>query len=122
MSTYVIARRGTEFLDTPVFYVGPSAKERAIAVFTDCSAAQRYIGQASWADDHEVGELDDLQLLRCTIKAHGQGTQYLAIDPDRNRQLAGKRQEIIVIEEKLAAFAEWLTRDILRFTQQDVLS
>lgn len=119
MSAYVITTRGAEFFDTPVFFAGLSGEEEAIAVFTTRSNAQRYIEEAGWADEHEVGELDESQLLQWTVKAHQQGAQYLAIDPDRQRQLAGEQQEIIVIEAKLADYAESLTRDILTSTQQD---
>ena len=119
MSAYVIAKRGAGFLDTPVFFAGPSGEEEAIAVFTTRSNAQRYIEEAGWSDEHDVGELDDSQLLQWTVKAHQQGTQYLAIDPDRKRQLTGKQQEIIVNEAKLADYAESLTRDILMSTRQD---
>jgi len=112
MSAHAVAKRGVKFLDTPVFYAGPSGQEEAIAVFTDRSIAQRYIDQVGWADDHEIGELNELQLLRWTTTAHEQGSKFLTINPDRQSQMAGDRQEVLVIKEKLAAFAHSLMRDI----------
>jgi hypothetical protein len=113
MSAYVIAKKEEELLDTPVFYAGESNAEEALAVFTRQAAAAQYIEDAGWNADHQVGELTAIDLLRWMVKAHDEGTQYLAINPDRGRQLAGQRQQTIVIEAKLASFAEALTRDIL---------
>jgi hypothetical protein len=113
MSAYVIAEKDEELLDTPVFYAGESNAEEAIAVFTRRDAAAQYIEDAGWNGDYEVGELTAIDLLRWIVRAHDEGTQYLAINPDRGRQFAGEKQEIIVIEAKLAGFAEALTRDIL---------
>ena len=119
MSAYVIARRGSEFLDTPVFCAGSSGKEEAVAAFADRVAAQRYIDDASWGSEYEVGELDHLQLLHWLVTAHTQGTHYLVVNPDRRRHLAGSEQEIMVIEERLAEFAESLTRTILNLAHRD---
>lgn len=114
MSVYVIAKRSTEQLDTPVFHAGPSDSEEAIAVFSDRNHAQRYIDDAQWSDQYEVGELDVFQLFRWIVKAYEQGTQYVTVDPNRQTHLAGQQQEVLIIEEKLASFAESLTRDILK--------
>ena len=122
MPFYVIAQRGDEFLDMPVFHAGPQDGEEAIAVFTDLLAAQAYIDEADWSSDHEVGGLDEGQLLRLMCKAHGQGTQFLAINPKRQSQMAGKQQEVIVIEEKIATLAEILTRDLVQLAQQATTS
>jgi hypothetical protein len=119
MSAYVIARRYSEFLDTPVFYAGSSGQEEAVAAFTDRKIAELYIDDAAWGDEYEVGELDPLQLLHWIVTVHTQGTQYLAVNPERRSHLAGTEQEIVVIEEMLAAFAESLTRDILSLAQRD---
>ena len=119
MFAYVIARRDSGFLDTPVFYAGSSGEEEAVAAFTDRTMAELYIDDAAWGDEYEVGELDPLQLLHWIVTMHTQGTQYLAVNPQRRRHLAGREQEIIVIEEKLAAFAESLTREIQSLAQRD---
>jgi hypothetical protein len=113
MPAYVIAKKDDELLDTPVFYAGESGTEEAIAVFTARDVAARYIEDAGWNADHEVGELTAIDLLRWIVKAHDEGTQYLAVNPVHHRQVAGEEQKIIVIEGKLASFAEALTRDIL---------
>jgi hypothetical protein len=113
MSAYVIAKKEEELLDTPVFYAGESNGEEAIAVFTRRDAAAQYIEDAGWNADHQVGELTAIDLLRWIVKAHDNGTQYLAVNPVYHRQVAEEKQETIVIETKLAGFAEALTRDIL---------
>lgn len=113
MSAFVIAKMDDELLDTPVFYAGESNAEEAIAVFTARYAAAQFIENAGWNADHEVGELTAIDLLRWIVKAHEEGTHYLTVNPSRNCQVAGRRQRIIVIERKLAEFAEALTRDIL---------
>ncbi|HYW80648.1 MAG TPA: hypothetical protein VE890_13785 [Thermoguttaceae bacterium] len=112
MPVYVIAKAGREFLDTPVFHAGPSGSEEAIAVFTDRDSADQYINEAGWSD-HEVGELTSLQLLQWMVKAHGDGTRLLAVNPDRTGQLAGKRQVVVTIEEQLTQIANSLCRDVL---------
>jgi hypothetical protein len=112
MSVYVIAKVGHEFLDTPVFHAGPSGSEEAIAVFTDRDSADRYINEAGWSE-HEVGELTSLQLLQWMVKAHGDGTRLLAVNPDRTGQLAGKQQVVVTIEEIRTEIANSLRGDIL---------
>ena len=69
MPVYVIAKKGCEFLDTPVFHAGPSGKDEAVAVFNNRESAQQYIDEAGWSDQ-EVGELAPLQFLRWIVKAH----------------------------------------------------
>lgn len=113
MSAYVIAKKEEELLDTPVFYAGESNAEEAIAVFTGRDTAARYIEDAGWKENYEVGELNAIDLLRWVVKAHDEGTQYLAVNPAYHRQVAEEEQEIIVIVGQLASFAEALTRDIL---------
>lgn len=108
MSHCVIAKKNREFLDTPVFHAGPSGNEEAIAVFSNRESAQQYIDEAGWSD-HEVGELTPLQLLRWMVKAHEDGTAFLAVNPDRPGQLASKPQDVITIEAKLSEIANSLS-------------
>lgn len=108
MSVYVIAKKNCEFLDTPVFHAGPSGDEEAVAVFNSRESAQQYIDEAGWSD-HEVGELTPLQLLRWIVKVHEDGTAFLAVNPVRPEQLAGKQQDVITIEAKLSEIADSLS-------------
>jgi hypothetical protein len=112
MSVYAIAKRGREFLDTPVFYAGSSDDEETIVVFTDRDSANQYIADAGWSD-HEVGELTSLQLLHLMVKAHADGTRFLAVNPDRTGHSAGKPQVVVTIEEKLNVVADSISRDLL---------
>lgn len=116
---YVIAQRGRDYLDSPVFHAGATGQEEAIAVFTSVDLAQKYIDDAGWADEHQAGLLDELQLLRWVVRAHEQGTQYVVINPNRTAQMAGEAQQVVAIEEKLAAFAEALTREISELTSRE---
>lgn len=111
MSVYVIAKKDCEFLDTPVFHAGPSGEEEAIAVFSSPKAAQAYLDEAAWPD-HEVGELSPLQVLRWMLKAHEGGTALLTVNPSRSGQVAGKQQEVVLIEAKLSKIANLLTADL----------
>jgi len=111
MSLCVIAKKNREFLDTPVFHAGPSGNEEAIAVFSNRESAQQYIDEAGWSD-HEVGELTPLQLLRWMVKAHEDGTAFLAVNPNRPGQLASKPQVVITIEAKLSEIANSLSADV----------
>ena len=113
MPAFVIARKNEQYLDAPVFHAGPNLDEEAVAVFTKRSLAQAYIDEAGWADDHSVESLTAMQLLRWMIHAHEDRAQYLTIDLDRTAQLAGEPQRVLAIEEKLADFAEQLTRAVL---------
>ena len=108
MSVYEIAMKDREFLDTPVFHTGPSGNEEAVVVFNNRESAQQYIDESGWSD-HEVGELTPLQLLRWMVKAHEDGTAFLAVNPDWPGQLANKPQEIITIEAKLSEIANLLS-------------
>jgi hypothetical protein len=112
MQSYVIATTGT-CLDTPVFDAGRSDAKEAIGVFTDRKAAADYIDAAGWNSDHQVVELDSLQLLRWIVASYEDGIQFLTVNPDHRGQMADAEQPIIVIEEKLAAFAESLTKGVV---------
>ncbi len=112
MPVYAIAKRGSEFLDTPVFHAGSSDDEEAIAVFTDRDSANQYIEGAGWSD-HEAGELTSLQLLQLMVKAHADGTRFLAVNPERTGQLAGELQGVVTIEERLNEVANSISRDVL---------
>ncbi len=111
MSVYVIAKKNSEFLDTPVFHAGPSGNEEAVAVFNNRESAQQYIVEAGWSDQ-EVGELSPLQLLRWMVKAHEGGTALLTVNPSRSGQVAGKQQEVVVIEAKLSKIADLLSAEL----------
>lgn len=112
MPIYAIAKRGSEFLDTPVFYAGSSDGEEGIVVFTDRGLASQYIKDAGWSD-HEVGELTSLQLLQLMVKSQADGTRFLAVNPDRRGHLDDKPQVVLAIGEKLNEVANSICRDVL---------
>lgn len=112
MSVYVIAKRGMELLDTPVFHAGEAEGEEAVAIFRTANSADRYIDSAGWADEYEAGELDSLQLLCWLVQAYEEGTRNLAINPDWSQQTAGTPQEVIVIEDALSRSADTLLGEV----------
>jgi len=112
MASFVIAKKGLKILDTPVFHAGSSGDQEALAVFSDTAAADRYIRAAGWTEGHEVGELDQLQMLRWLVKAEEEGIRYLAVDPIWSDQMAGNEQQVLAIHDELAAAAESLSQQI----------
>jgi ribosome-associated translation inhibitor RaiA len=111
-ATYVIARRGSDELDSPVFHAGDAGDEEAVAVFTTREATQRYIDRAGWGETNEVGMLTPPDLVRWLLVAADQGVHWLVVDPDRDRHLAGEPQTVLGISEELAEFARSLTQDV----------
>ncbi len=110
-AVYVIARKGTDELDSPVFHAGDAGDEEAVAVFTTRDSARRYIDRADWGESDEVGVLAPADLLRWLLVAADQGVHWLVVDPDRDRHLAGEPQTVLGITEELTEFARSLTRD-----------
>jgi hypothetical protein len=111
-AAYVIARKGPDELDSPVFHAGDAGDEEAVAAFTTREAAQRYIDRAGWGAANEVGVLTPTDFLRWLLVAADQGVDWLVVDPDRDRHLAGEPQPVLGITEELAEFARSLIRDV----------
>lgn len=116
-ATYVIAREGSEELDSPVFHAGDAGNEEAVAVFTTRQAAQRYIDRAGWGETNKVGVLVPPDFLRWLLVASGQGVEWLVVNPDRDRHLAGEPQIVLGITEELAEFTRSLTRDVASLSE-----
>jgi hypothetical protein len=111
-AVYVIARKGSDELDAPVFHAGDAGDEEAVAVFTTREATQRYIDRAGWGGTDEVGVLTPQDLLRWLLVAADQGVHWLVVNPDRDRHLAGEPQTVLGITEEMAEFARSLARDV----------
>lgn len=116
--SFVIAKKNCEYLETPVFHAGPQGKEEAVAVFTSRKLVEQYIADANWSDEYEVGELEPIQMVHWLVTANGQGTEMLVVDPDRDEQLGGERQNVIFLGDPLTAFADSLKAEIKRLEQQ----
>lgn len=110
-AAYVIARKGSGELDSPVFHAGDDGDEEAVAVFTTREATQRYIDRAAWGETNEVGVLKPTDLLRWLLVAADQGVHWLVVNPDRDRHLAGEPQSVLGITEELAEFTRSLTEE-----------
>lgn len=116
-AAYVIARKGADELDSPVFHAGDAGVEEAIAIFTTREATQRYIDQAGWAAANEVGMLPPTDLLRWLLTAADQGVHWLVVNPDRAHHLAGTPQTVLGITEELGEIARILTLDAISLTE-----
>jgi hypothetical protein len=96
---FVIAKKGTEFLDTPVFHAGESDETEAVALFTGRLDAQRYLDHAGWTQTDEVGELLPVDMHWWLTQASGEGIRYVVVNPDRERHLAGGPQPVLYLED-----------------------
>jgi hypothetical protein len=108
MNAFIITKRDSEFIDSPVFQAGTDDGEEAIAIFSSADTADQYILDAGWQDAQQVGTLKPVQVLRWLVLAHDQGIRMVVIDPNRERQLSGKPQAVIYLDDPMEAFAELL--------------
>ncbi len=97
-AAFVIAKKGRDFLDTPVFHAGESGEEEAVALFTDRQRAQQYLERAAWGQTDEIGALSPSELLQWLVEANGEGIHYVTINPDRERHLAGDPQPALSLD------------------------
>lgn len=114
MAAYLIAKKDCDDWDLPVFYAGDGDRDEAIVVFTGRSRAARYLCDTGLEEDHEVSELSAIELFEMMVKAHEEGIAYVAVNPDRQQQLAGRRQPLIVLERELTRCAQRLWHDVAR--------
>ncbi len=114
MNTFVIAHQNSEFLDSPVFYAGPEQQQEAIAVFTARETAQDYIDSAGWSQDYAVGELKPIQILNWFECAHEDEVHLVVVNPNREWQLFGDRQEVILLDDPREAFAQLVRMELER--------
>ncbi len=94
-TVYVVAKKGSDFLDTPVFHAGESGDEETVALFTSRERAQHYLDRAGWEQTDEVGELSPGDLLEWLTDADKEGIRYVTVNPDRDRHLAGDPQPVL---------------------------
>ncbi len=111
-ATFMVAKRGSEFLDTPVFHAGESGDEEAIALFTTREAVERYIDQAGWGGTDEVGELSPHDLLSQFLNARGEGIRWAVVNPARDGHIGGEPQVVLDIEGELSESAGLLARNV----------
>ena len=111
-AVFVIAKKGTEMLDTPVFRAGESGDEEAVALFTAREKAQQYLDRAGWGSADEIGELTADDLLRWLADAGRAGVRYAAVNPDRGRHLTGHPQAVLLLDALAAESADSLHRQV----------
>jgi len=97
-AVFVIAKKGEDFLDTPVFHAGESGEEETVALFTNRHQAEQYLDRAGWGETDEIGELSRSDLLQWLVEAEQDGIRYAAVNPDRDRHLAGDPQAVLSLD------------------------
>jgi len=95
---FVIAKKGSDILDTPVYHAGESGEEEAVAVFTSRQQAQQYLDHAGWSETDEIGELSPSDMLRWLVEAEQDGIRSVTVNPDRARHLAGDPQAALSLD------------------------
>lgn len=109
---YVLCRRGSPVLDTPIFEAGEERTGEAVAVFTDDDKALRYLQTAQWLEEEEAVPLapDDFANWLEDLKARG--IAYVAVNPDRRDHLAGKPQAVLILDKQVDWSGENLFREV----------
>lgn len=108
MNFYVLAKRDSDDLDTPVFDMGTSSNESAVAIFLRRQAAVDYLTEANWSSDHTVAAIEPTQTLKWLVHAQENGIDFVAIDPDRQKQVAGRDQPGLYLDDPLRVHADLL--------------
>jgi hypothetical protein len=111
-AVYVIAKKGGDFLDTPVFHAGETGEEETVALFTRRERAQQYLDRAGWEQADEVGELSPGDLLEWLTDADREGVRYVTVNPDRDRHLAGDPQPVLSLDLLGEESADSLSRQV----------
>lgn len=114
MAAYMIVQKEGEDWDVPIFHAGGKNRDEAITVFTGRTRAAQYLHDAGLEEDHQVCEVSAIELLEIMVTAHDEGVAYVAVNPNREQQLAGERQPVIVLERQLTRYAERLWHDVVR--------
>jgi len=112
-AVFVIVKKGTDLLDTPVFRAGESGEEEAVAVFMGRDQAQQYLDHAGWNETDEIGEISPEDLLRWLVEADREGVHYAVVNPDRDRHLAGDPQAILSLDGLGAESANSLHQQVV---------
>jgi hypothetical protein len=116
-AVFVIVKKGSDFLDTPVFHAGESGDEEAVALFTGRRQAQQYLDRAGWGEADEIGGLSPGDLLRWLVESEREGIRYVTVNPDRERHLAGDPQAVLSIDALGEESADSLFRRVTDLAQ-----
>ncbi len=101
MPSFVLTAKDSEALQTTVFRAGPVGDEEAVAAFTSEQAAERYLQDAEWSDQSVVAELQEVDFMLWLAEAYRDGVRFLAVNPQRNQQIEGRRLTTIEIGPQL---------------------
>lgn len=99
MSAFLISKRNSEQIDTPVF-ADADANEELVLVFTDPSRADDFIRQSNTIN-HQVIELDDISFMEWLIQCHRTGVKSMVTDPTWPEMNAGLKLNSLEIAAHL---------------------
>lgn len=115
-AVFVIAKKGIDFLETPVFHAGESGEEEAVALFTNRQQAEQYLDRAGWGETDEIGELSPSKMLRWLVEAEQDGIRNVTINPDRDRHRAGDPQSVLSLAD-LGEDADRFFREVMELAR-----
>lgn len=115
-SIYVLTQRGEDQLDTPVFHAGDSGEDEAVAVFTERGKAEEYLRQASW-DQQVPAALAPQDLSQWLRKVRDDGIGLLTVNPNRQEQVKGEPQAVIVLSEDVDFTSEGFFQGLMDLDQ-----
>jgi len=111
-AVFVIAKKGMDFLETPIFQAGESGEEEAVALFTNRQQAEQYLDRAGWGETDEIGELSPSEVLRWLVEAEQDGVRNVTVNPDWDSHCAGDPQSVLPLAD-LGEDADRLLREVM---------
>jgi hypothetical protein len=116
---YVLARRGDELLQTPVFAAGKDNQQEAVIVFSEEVQAQNYVYEAGWQDDYEPVALSPGDLGEFLREVKQDKISLVAMNPARTKHLQGEPQRVLNLVETPDLSGENLYRELWSMRQPE---
>lgn len=102
MPSFVLTSKDSDALQSTVFRAGPAGTKEAVAAFSSQASANQYLNDAEWGDSCTVAELQDADFVLWLCSAYQEGIQFVAVNPRRDDQMAGRPLQVIEIQPRLA--------------------
>ena len=116
-AVYVIAKKGCDVLDSPVFHAGETGEQETVALFTTRERAQDYLDRAGWQRADEVSELSAGDLLEWLKDADREGVRFVTVNPERDQHLAGDPQPVLSLDRLGEESADSFSRKVAALTR-----
>lgn len=114
---YVIAIKDSDPLESPVFEAGENDQKEALAVFTDRDLAILYLQVARWEGNYSFAKLSPIDLEDWLAQARDEGIPFVMVNPNRNDQMSGQPQRVLILENQVDRTGQALYNEILRISQ-----